>query len=106
MEQNMENKEDDRKRYKGVHLSVCDYWSVCEVAGRIGVSERTVMRRIKDPRKDHRIPAIKIGGIWRINKRDLEKVMGIKNEAENLYVSTITMTNPHANFSQICKCFI
>jgi excisionase family DNA binding protein len=42
----------------------CEYWSVCEYAQLIGLCAQTVYRRIKTGE----IPAIKIGGSWRIRK--------------------------------------
>lgn len=72
-----DGKKQEEVRDKRVTLSVRDYLSVCEVAGRLGLCERTVISRIKDGT----IRATKIGGIWRIKFTDLEFTMDrLKNE--------------------------
>jgi excisionase family DNA binding protein len=69
-------------KLKQQNITVRDYLSVCEVAGRLGVCERTVISRIKDGTI---VGAIKIGGIWRIAINDLEKTMeSLKNAKSSI----------------------
>lgn len=57
-----------------------DYLSICEVAFQLNLSERTIVRRIKDKS----IPALMIGGVWRIHNDDLETTLNKLREEQAL----------------------
>lgn len=71
----------------------CEYWSVKEVGGKLGVCDDTVLSLIAD----RKLSALKVGRAWRIRKDKLQRfeygynysIASIKHDDHNLLSATL-----------------